>query len=476
MFFFFDDNNPTMSNMAFESYVISVLRDYLNIQGKSLQAATGADCYDALLPDGIDDISGPVYLEVKNAFANKSAYFRSVENFSFQMRDAGKGTLLLILGEEFTDQSINSMTQMVQARAKRQVLIWDITKFNEKTSNYQQKYMDYVERPTKAIVESVINEPVSDESFKRSRDSLISALKRKYQSEELTLFLGAGVSADAGIPKWNELINSLLSEMILRRAQGTHDALLTDHLNDIINLAYKNKEDSPLVQMRYIRGAFSSEEYQKLVHDVIYKDNPKTNTALLDAIAEICTPKRNHIGVQGVVTYNFDDLLERRLKNQRVLTNTISNEQDITDSQKLSIFHVHGYLPKKLREIRGDVELIFSEEDYHRVYRDSYCWSNIVQLNYLRESTCLFIGCSLTDPNVRRLLDVAARSNEKPRHYAFLRKHSNFEAKDIDPDAIKAYESIDMNLREKYYATMGLNIIWVDKYDDIPLVLMDFLN
>lgn len=462
--------------MAFETFVVFVLRDYLKSQGKDIQFNEQNEFYDAILPDGIDDIPGPVFLEVKSAFPNKSGYFRSVEKFTSQIRDTDPGTLLIVLGDIFSETSKDSMIQLAQSRAKRKVLIWDLNEFNEKTRDFQQNYSDYTERPTKTIVEEVINSPTSEEKKERLKHSLVESLKRKYQHEELSLFLGAGVSVDAGIPKWSELINSLLSEMILRRATGEADPMLSEHLNEIIRLAYQNKEDSPITQMRYIRGAFNTDEYHQVVHDVLYKNNPKPNTDLLNAIAEICTPRRNHIGVQGIVTYNFDDLLERCLKKRSIPTNTLSCESDITDPEKLSIFHVHGFLPKRKTNIDENVELIFSEEDYHRVYRDAYCWSNLAQLNYLRERTCLFIGCSLTDPNLRRLLDVATRSNEKPRHYAFLRRNSNLDAAGIDRRAIQAYKNIDMELREKYYATLGLNIIWIDKFEEIPRILKSFLQ
>ena len=36
MFFFFEDEDPMISGMAFESYVINVLRNYLSAQGKTL--------------------------------------------------------------------------------------------------------------------------------------------------------------------------------------------------------------------------------------------------------------------------------------------------------------------------------------------------------------------------------------------------------------------------------------------------------
>lgn len=42
------------------------------------------------------------------------------------------------------------------------------------------------------------------------------------------------------------------------------------------------------------------------------------------------------------------------------------------DRNQLSIYHVHGFLPKEPEEEENrDLNLVFSEEDYHRVYRDA---------------------------------------------------------------------------------------------------------
>ena len=43
MFFFFDDQNNTVSNMAFGTFVISVLRDYLHDQGKQIRVGSSID-------------------------------------------------------------------------------------------------------------------------------------------------------------------------------------------------------------------------------------------------------------------------------------------------------------------------------------------------------------------------------------------------------------------------------------------------
>ena len=150
--------------------------------------------------------------------------------------------------------------------------------------------------------------------------------------------------------------------------------------------------------------------------------------------------------------------------------NSIYDEDGCTNNDKLSIFHVHGFLPTKFNEDEAH-ELIFSEEDYHRVYRDAYCWSNIIQLNYLRENSCLFIGCSLTDPNLRRLLDVAARSNEKPRHYALMKRPQFSKTTGISKSEIDTYKKIDMNIKEKCFSAMGINIIWINEYKEIQDIL-----
>lgn len=469
------DSNPIISNMAFETYVINVLRKYLSAQGKSITVGTNDQVFDAILIDGIDDISGPLYLEIKSGLANRSGYFRSVERFAHSIQETDAGAVLLIVGIELTDGSKQGMTSLLQSRAKRKAYVWDINDFNKVTEPFNSEFTSYIVSPAKAIVDDAINNPADVQESANIKESLINALKKEYEREKIALFLGAGVSKDAGIPQWNELINALLSRMIASRIKDNNEAF-SKHLDSIINYAHHNQENSPITQMRYIKGAFSPEEYNHFVHTVLYSNSPRVDTDLLTAIAAICTPRRNHIGVQGVVTYNFDNLLERCLEGLRVKTNVISSEEDISTPDKLSIFHVHGYMPLEEDSTSTNTELIFSEEDYHRVYRDAYCWSNLAQLNYLREHTCLFIGCSLTDPNLRRLLDVAKRNNEKPRHYAFLRRSTISDIDEVDTVALEEYKKIDLSLRNKYYETLGLNIIWIDSYDEIPTIINGMLG
>ena len=152
----------------------------------------------------------------------------------------------------------------------------------------------------------------------------------------------------------------------------------------------------------------------------------------------------------------------------------------------------HHHLPRTQRRGKDQLEvglenyeglseslLVFSEEGYHKLLSDSFSWSNIVQLNSLRESTCLLIGLSLTDPNLRRLLDTAAQKTRSsgPRHYVFLKRlagdslgfHEGDSA--LRSEVVQEVVSAHHNLLDKSYRDLGLNVVWVEQYEEIPHLL-----
>lgn len=477
MFFFYnDDNNNNNSNtlsssIAFETYVLNILKDYLKNQNRSIDYETKNGAFDAILPDGIDDIEGPVFLETKYfSSPGKNIYFQSIMNFAEKMQKFEKGNVLCIIGTNVSEKSIDSMKAIFHSKCNQRIEIWTIDIFEEKTKPFSSDGFLKINKNLNSIaVDSAINNPKSTNENRESKNVLLERLKEKYNNQELALFLGAGVSMDSGIPLWKDLINNLLAKMISKKLKNSE--ISEDRLNEIIALASSNQEGSSITQMRYIRSAFDNNEYNRLVHDALYSNKVKLNSQLLQSLSFLCIPTRTNIGIKGIITYNFDDVVEQRLKKDNVEYNTIYNERGMTTPDKLSIYHVHGFLPNYKYDEIENPQLIFSEEDYHKVYNDAYCWSNIVQLNYLRENTCLFIGCSLNDPNLRRLLDVASRGIEKPKHYAFMKKptikiKSGIQKKDVD-----LYRQIDMSLKEKCFSSMGINIIWIDNYKEITEIL-----
>jgi hypothetical protein len=92
--------------------------------------------------------------------------------------------------------------------------------------------------------------------------------------------------------------------------------------------------------------------------------------------------------------------------------------------------------------------------------------TNLIQLNKLTQNTCLFIGISLTDPNMRRLLDVASRKNpgKRPFHY-IIKRLPKFSEGDVLDEVSQLLEGQDAN-------ELGLNVIWIDTFDDLPTLLI----
>lgn len=473
------------SHEAFEHFVIAGLEKYVNILHKSIETGSSNAPYDAFIPEGLNDVKIPTYVEIKyiaEKRVGKDYCLKIVRDVigRFSNYDEPIG-VLLILGVNLSQDLKNEMRQMpksINAVSQISLIIWDYNDFTEKLGDIEIN-AEYLVNPKRVLIEEKLLACPSDEKLRMKREELIKSLKDEYNKQNVSLFLGAGVSQDAGIPLWGDLIHKLLLYMINEHLGDSN--LEHTELEKIGQIADINKENSPLTQMRYIRAAFEEEDYYNLVHEVLYEQKPHFDTALINSLVMISTPRRNHIGVKSIVTYNFDNLVEKGLDKNSVEYRTIYRDDDIADNRKLSIYHVHGYLPEdSIYEDVQSIDLVFSEEDYHRIYRDAYFWSNIVQLNAFRDSTCLFIGCSLTDPNMRRLLDVAARNDEKPRHFAIM-KRKDISLRDhtknkFDKKLLEQYNIIDHNIREGFYQSLGINIIWVDTYDEIPSILKSLLN
>lgn len=303
-------------------------------------------------------------------------------------------------------------------------------------------------------------------------------MKESYNKDDLVLFLGAGISRKAKIPNWEKLISDLFVYLISERLTYENIDLTKKDKELIINKFMNKNNDSPLLQARYIRNGLGDEFITKL-SDILYK-NCKDTSKLLNAIAKLCQPIRDGLGIKSVITYNFDDLLEYSLDQISVKYKSIYRTFDIPSKNELEIYHVHGFLPRNPNEYENinESNLIFSEEEYHKLILNSYNWSNLVQLNNFKNNTCLFIGLSVTDPNLRRLLDIAMDKyieEDTPKHYVILKRNEIFKDDDtnqeINEENIKNYEKVNRELTEEYYKELGLNILWVDNYNEIPDII-----
>lgn len=459
------------SVLAFEHMAGALLQDLAAREGKTAYYAYSDTVdfgYDMILPEGLEDTCGEIKCMVEYVNEKKESTAAFYDKMAKKMAHLSKNeNYLLVTNIHIPEKE--------RKRFGQNITVWDKEDLLERIEP-EASYAQYLINPKQAFIEDVITSDNSSEQKNIERERYIKQVKTAFRNQDMVLFLGAGVSIDGGIPLWGTLIKTLHIYMLNRL---TKDKSLSFEEQEMIKeLAFDNEMESPLLQMRYIKAAFQNEEYYQLVHSALYGQKINIDTKLLNAIAKICTPQRAYCGVKSIITYNFDNLLEMKLAQKDIQHHVIFSEQGRQMVDKLNIYHVHGYLPANMDEMTLEPNLIFSEEDYHRVYRDAFSWSNLAQLNALRENTCLFIGCSLTDPNLRRLLDVAARNGESPRHYAFIKKNKLKDKEHggrMNKDILKIYQTIDDNIQTAYYRELGLNIIWVDDFGEIPEILSTLL-
>ena len=324
-------------------------------------------------------------------------------------------------------------------------------------------------------------------------ENKIAALRKAFAGNQLTLVCGAGISSDSAIPTWHDLLVNILNDIY-----SDHDPSNPD---DMVSAEYllSLMPESNLILGKYLR-ILLADSFEKVVQKHLYanynqkrglnsctEDNSTEDsstessstgdsytgdgsaeqnltchddeTPILKAIVELAHPKNSDGRLESIITFNFDDLIEKALANHGIDCASIWKEGQTCRPDQLPVFHVHGFLPNQ--EELDSPNLVFSEESYHSQFNDPYSWANLTQLNSFSTDVCLFIGISLSDPDLRRLLDIIWGKNHACKHYIIMKKSDR---------KSKTDEIANMLFEQDAYL-LGLNVIWCSEFSEIPDIL-----
>lgn len=469
-----------------ESFLIKILQAEASSRKQEFIYSAGSNIasFDAFAPNGFSDISGPVSIEIVKAL---SANRILKESSIYSIVEKNSNTKLLLISLT----NFNSNAKLLAKKsfpASANIYLWGPTEIQsliDRNPETAAKLEDnlFLNRFQVAI------ESNSAEDWKQQREDIVDAISGEYKSGRFSMFLGAGVSSSAGLPDWDTLLNSLFVSMLTEDAS---DSKSTDaeQTSSIVKRLRQIDGPSSLMLARYLRkgittnSAVEQEKFIEAVTTQLYGLRNKKyslSSSLIKSIINLCAPSRTGAKVRSVLTYNFDDLLEREAQNRGLSFRSIFEELELPSPEELPIYHVHGFLPEDRSKYENihKTTLVFSEEGYHKIYRDAYHWSNLIQLNSLKETSCLMVGLSLTDPNLRRLLEISANSIDKPRHFAFMRRitYEKFST-DGEKSAVRApattvkrFLERHHKLNEEVMRELGVNIIWYENYDEIPTIL-----
>lgn len=333
----------------------------------------------------------------------------------------------------------------------------------------------------------------------------LKGLRRAWRTRELVLFLGAGVSMPYGLPSWKDLVLELLFE----QAQDTRrlGPMLPHYRRAVASWMTDYFDYDPLVLARMVERELAQRagagrrrdpasaflgRLRSYMYGNLRKPDGRTTLA---AVADLIAKSRRTSGVDTVVTFNFDDLLERQLRARDVKVQSIGNGERC-GGNGVRVIHAHGYVPEVGPASRRDI--VFTEPDYHRLTESVFHWSLSEVVERLRKNVALFVGLSMSDPSLRRLLD-ASRNSDIPAHWQIQKRHEvrddelrtvmteverrarnygtllgRFDEKK-KPNALE--ESIHAALRQadsydrEVFESMGVKTIWVDQFDQIPDII-----
>jgi len=329
-------------------------------------------------------------------------------------------------------------------------------------------------------------------------DTSIFDLNKAYTQKDLVLVLGAGVSMDCNLPNWNTMMHSLQLSILEDKFNSFDITINPIDINriftDIIRIFNQLINPSPLIAARYVQNilkqdAKDANAYENRVHKALYPTGSLIfGPQIHEAIFQLLIDGRNESGINSIITYNFDDFLDMFLEEKGILCKSIYSLGMKASFNEIPIYHVHGFLPLN---IKSDIKnrIILSGKEYHKQYMDMYSWNNLVQIDKFCNNTCLFIGISLADPNLRRLLDIALEQNPNKQHYAIVKRYNEKEMGEkvwdfystgdkkriTDVTIVHNFDEIVSKLIGYYEdflnrdaLELGIKTIWVNDYNEIP--------
>jgi hypothetical protein len=351
-----------------------------------------------------------------------------------------------------------------------------------------------------------------------------NTLTKAYNKDGIALVLGAGVSYDSNIPTWDNLLKKMVKKYVDRDHKNSFNqlkksgmslpaiaSLVEEHCGprdefikamrktlyaDFPFYGIKVEKSNHWDFVRFVREGYVPPKYRRGKKK--YQPNPT-----LRSVGALCLVqgKNEKSGrffanpkIRAVATLNMDALLQTYIAafSTKRLMRTIEQPSENIFPGQLSLYHMHGFLHYMTGEEDSSgnaVEgIVLTEQDYYDFFNQPNRIFNYTFLYLLREYSCLFIGLSMQDENIRRMLHYSklerlyAISNKMSipmdllkrglitkdqkeeirrqvgRHYAIL-LHST------SPQADEA--------KQETLLALGVHVLWVDDFSEIPVYLKE---
>lgn len=242
--------------------------------------------------------------------------------------------------------------------------------------------------------------------------SHIKHIKEASLQGRLVIFVGAGVSANSGVPTWGSLIDQLKKE-----------------------LGLENESDDLKIAQLYKDGRGEKEYMDKI--KMALKHNMVAPNAIHKCILDL--------NPCHIITTNYDNLIEQEIESEFKQFAVVREDKDIPNM----------LYPNSLIKMHGDFEtnnIVLSESDYYN-YQKNFPLIRSFVMSLFASKLVVFVGFSFADLNLKMLLNDL---------------HSVL--KDSMQRVYLLSDSAPSSVMSRYYENKGINVVHLGN-DDIEELL-----
>lgn len=281
--------------------------------------------------------------------------------------------------------------------------------------------------------------------FTNDQREFITQYAQSLKNGCASVFLGSGFSRKSGYTGWADLLKKYAKRIGLN---------VDKERNDLISLAqyYVNSKQDATELKKYICNVFAPQP-----------NKPFTENHLL----------LSSLPLQSYWTTNYDTLLEQVFNYRDLKFNKIVVDRDLRKKDNAS--------PVWLYKMHGDIEdyesIVITKQDYENYY-DNYEMMIAKLKSEICTKTFLFLGYSISDPNVMHILARARKvfdKNNGRQHYAIMeqphefldngKRNKNFE-----------YQKTKQQHQIADLAEYGIKVVLVNSYSEISDILKALLS
>lgn len=214
----------------------------------------------------------------------------------------------------------------------------------------------------------------------------IRHLNEAIKDDSLIIFVGAGVSANSGLPNWSQLIEEFKSDLNMEEQESDYLKIAQYYFDIVGKQNYFQKIDT-------IFRPYMNAQPNK-IHNHIYRIKPR-----------------------HLITTNYDSILEDKMNSGVSKYEVIKEDNDIPYSKAdRYLIKMHGDLLKK--------NIVLKEEDYLEYENKFYMISTLIK-SLIMNNTILFIGYSLNDStfnSIFRLVQKGFSGNARNAYFFTVNK------------------------------------------------------